>query len=56
MSTKSVSPAKLAKSLNKPRDFVAHDLLTSDLYGQRIEKNQKAYRRKEKYKNNYEEM
>lgn len=56
MNIKNVSLAKLAKSLNKPRNFVAHDLLTSDLYGQRIEKNQKAYRRKEKYKNNYEQM
>lgn len=57
MNTKNVSLAKLAKKLNKPRNFIAHDLFVSDLYSQRIEKNRKAYHRNHKHKNNnYEDM
>lgn len=55
MSIKNASPANLAKRLNKPRNFIARDLLTSEFYGQKIERNHKAYRRNPKHKNNYEE-
>lgn len=56
MSTKNVSLARIAKSLNKPRNFVANDLLTSGLYSQRVERDKKSYQRKPKHKNNYDEF
>lgn len=56
MSTKNASLVRIAKNLNKPRNFVANDLLTSGLYTQRVERDRKSYQRKTKHKNNYDEF
>jgi len=38
----------------KPRNYVAKDLFTNDLYGMKVEKTKKAYKRREKHKVRYD--